>query len=271
MELSDWTKIFDLLGFRSRVASLNPRRRLTEFFEGLGAGPLLVREHLASILVEPWPATTTFLLDWSEQFGAAEDLTVSELEAEWAATGGQDPDYFMAMVHAAGFTSLYMHEWWDPSSTTYPIPRDPSPQWIVDNAGGRLLVNDMGRIDKHYVHQFRPMFRADQDQFEPDGDVHFGNFGGYKWYRKIYPHADYLYEQPYYFVLCDAVYGVPARINWDRLRFLENLIFKLKPCRQRCVLLVIPDGETDIQDVIEETDPEYQDAISAADDINDQA
>lgn len=269
MELSSWIKVLDRLLPRSRLFSLSMPRTLTKFLEGLAAGPQVVREHLASVLLEAFPATTTHLSDWSEQFGSAEELSVSELVAKWAATGGQDPDYFMGVLYAAGFTTLYMHEWWDPTSTDTPILRDPSPQWLVDNAGGRLLVNDLGAITKNYIHQFKFVDRVGAKQFVADGSVSFGQYDGYKWLRKIYPHRDLEYEAPYYFVLCSETYGTPAAIDWDRLRYLEDLIFELKPCHLRVVLHVVPRLDGDIQDVYEDVNDDWQDVIAPGDDIQD--
>ena len=115
MALDFWVRVFDRLLPRSRAFNLVLDRTLKEFFEGLSDLPDTVREHIASALLEAFPQHTTRLTDWSYQFGSPDPLTADEVDAEWAATGGQDPRYMEDLLQAAGY-DVYVHEWWVPDS-----------------------------------------------------------------------------------------------------------------------------------------------------------
>jgi hypothetical protein len=60
------------------------------------------------------PTTTTELAQWGDSFGTKSTPTNAQLEDLWAEDGGQSPKYIQDRLHAAGFTQLFIHEWWVP-------------------------------------------------------------------------------------------------------------------------------------------------------------
>lgn len=261
MELNDWVKVFDRLLPRSRIWHLVLDRVLKKFFHGLSILPKMIREHIGSILLEAFPATTTRFEDWSYAFGSPETLNAIEIASEWAAFGGQSPAYIQQLLQDAGF-NVYVHEWWYPG-TEPPVARDPIA--LVDTS--RVLVNDITWIDKNYTHQF-----GDGSQFKSDGSVFFGNYDGWYWHPKVYPTPDDPLEYPSYFYVCDEVWPQYALIPASKLRTLIRLIYKVKPVHLRCILRVTTyddtPGEDDIQDTYT-SDEWIQDMISSPDDLED--
>lgn len=259
MDLNAWVKVFDRLLPKSRAWSLILDRTLKKFFHGLAVLPQLVRDHIASILLEAFPQTTSYLGDWSTFFGSPSVLTADELEAEWAAFGGQDPRHIQDVLQAAGL-NVYVHEWWEPGSNP-PVARNP----IALVPTSRVLVNDVNEINKHWIFQF-----GDGSQFRSDETIYFGAYDGWYWHPKVYPTPDIESEYPVYWYVCDAVWPQYATIMESQLRTLIRLIYKMKPVQTRVILrvTVVPDGDGDIQDTWW-SDDQWQDVTTPDDDVQD--
>ena len=274
MELERWIKVFDRLLPRSPAWGLVIDRMLRKFFHGLSILPKTIYEHLQSVLLEAFPLETTRLSDWSEQFGSPELLAPEEIEAEWGAFGGQSPQYIQDVLHAAGFTNLFVHEWWVPDSVP-PVARNPF-DW--DGLGVEesnlietsfVLVNDVTHVEKNYLYQFG--HKPNHDQFVGDGTVSFGAYSGYILVPKRYPCPDVPEEYPVYWYICDATWPHKVYIDQTKLRTLMRLIYKMKPVHTRVILRVIPqptEGDYDIQDTYWHDD-QWQDTTDDDDEVQD--
>ena len=104
--------------------------RLRQYMEGLANGaPTDARAALDAVFGDAFAPTTRALVEWQRQFG----LYPPPLEADqrlqlagaWSAQGGQSPRYVQDVLHAAGFTTLFVHEWWVPGSEPSRVVRDP--------------------------------------------------------------------------------------------------------------------------------------------------
>jgi len=76
-----------------------------------------VHDFAGSTWRDMFPSDTTQLRAWESEFAfPAENLTTeqrrSRLKGEWAATGGQSKRYIQDTLHAAGFTDLFVYDWW---------------------------------------------------------------------------------------------------------------------------------------------------------------
>lgn len=104
--------------------------QIRAFFQALSTLGDGVRVYMDQVWLRINPQTTDDLESWEEQFGLEDDPDLTEqdrrdrLDGRWAAFGGQSVEYIKATLDAAGFTSLYVHEWWVPDTAT-PDPRDP--------------------------------------------------------------------------------------------------------------------------------------------------
>lgn len=99
------------LAWRTTIAS-NLRRYVT----GLAAFAGDVRTFIDLAYLDLFPSTTRELAAWETEFalaGTGDEATRRlRLAAAWAAQGGQSPDYLQSVVQAAGFTEVFVHEWW---------------------------------------------------------------------------------------------------------------------------------------------------------------
>lgn len=260
MDLNYWVKVFDRLLPDSRVWNLVYDRILRKFFHGLSILPQTVRDDIAAVLAEAFPATTSYLPDWSEQFGSMSDLTAEQLAAEWADTGGQTPQYLQDILHAAGFENLYVHEWWVPGSNPV-TARNP----IALVPTSVVLVNDITRVEKNFLHYF-----GDGTQFG-DGSE-FGAFNGYTLIAKEYPTPDNPDHYPYYFYIGGQTWPDLAAISSTDYRKVIRLIYKIKPTHLRCILRAYIIGPTEDGDILDTiySDDEIQDTIDSLDEIQDE-
>lgn len=109
---------------------LTIEKTLRRFFEGLAGGPEDAVEFVDGVYAELSPETTLSIAEWEKQFGivpsadATENERRAALAAEWAATGGQSPSYIQGVLHAAGFTNLFVFDWWEDGAPPY-VARDP--------------------------------------------------------------------------------------------------------------------------------------------------
>lgn len=264
MELADFTKVFDRLLPRGRTWNLLFDRPMKKFFNALSSVPVAIRDHVGSILLDAFPQSTDRLQNWTSQFASPSTLSISELEAEFANTGGQNPYYFQAILHAAGFTTCFIHEWWVPNSD--PVEYR-NPIALVDTS--RVLVNDISHIQKKYKWQCGD----NVTQCVADNSIRCGDYEGYHLVQKPYPCPDIETQYPDYFYVCGETWPEYALVGESKLRKLIRLIYKMKPMHLRCILRVTTyddSGETpedyDIQDTwwhpiiftdhVEDPDPE---------------
>lgn len=254
--LNLWVKVFDHLLPRSRAWDLIPEKTLKSFFEGIAVAPKNAQSHLAQVFLEMLPHSTSYLHDWSEQFGSLFDFDEDELDAEWAAVGGQDPDYIQNAIQSI-CSNCYVHEWWVPGSNPVEA-RNPIP--YVDSS--IVLTNDVTDMVPNYTYQF-----GDGTVFEEDKSVQFGDYDGYIWRLKQYPCPDNPNEYTSYWYVGGETWPDYAHIAPSKLRPLIRMIFKVKPANTRCVLRVITDGDEDydIQNVTTPTEPELNTVSTATD------
>lgn len=254
----NFLKIFDLLLPRSSTFSLIIDRTFRKFFSGLAEMPTTIRIHLASIINDIFPRLTEKSKDQSNQLGAPVELSRAALETEYGAIGGQAPGYIQQVLQDAGF-DVYLHEWWVPGSRP-PVARNP-----FDYIGEyQLLVNDISIIERNYLYQF---IEDETICFVEDNSVRFDDYDGYIFISKRYAMANIEDEYPKYFYIGGETFPNPAYVPIFHYSELVRLIYKLKPLRLRCVLMIVKDIDT-IQDSWTETNI-IQDSCSELDEIQD--
>lgn len=267
MDIKQALKWFDRLLPRCRAWGLVIKRFLRDMWEGLTVLPLMIRDHLTSLMMDLWPATTTLLLDWSVQFGRSKAESRDYLRAQWAATGGQSPGYMQTILQTAGF-DVYVHEWWEPG-TEPPVARDPIALLAADPLA-RLLVNDTGVASRKYRFQY-----GDGTQYKntaacsgPEIDkVRYGRFNGYFFIPEVYPTPDEWDLYPDYFYIGAATWPQHADVLATQISELISLIYKLKPTHLRCILLLTAVSEP-WQDTVGSLDV-VQDTTTSGDEIQD--
>lgn len=99
------------LAWRTTIAT-----NLRRYVEGLAAFASDVRTFIDLVYLDLFPPTTRELEEWEFEFAVPSTGTDAvrrlRLAGAWRAQGGQSPDYIQSVLHAAGFTDVFIHEWW---------------------------------------------------------------------------------------------------------------------------------------------------------------
>ena len=185
------------------------------------------------------PEKTRELVEWEKQFGLEpngdEAIRRLALAAEWAANGGQSPSYIQGVLHTAGFTQLFVHEWWEAGAPPYVArdPRDYTTQplvgtWQCTGAPGAplpsqpqcsafpsqpqcndWLVNDPGYlVNKDLTRRPPPPIPADPDTW------------------------------PYFLYVGAETFPEIAFVDPDQRALFERLILKIRPAHMWIVYLI---------------------------------
>src|SRR5262245_25422581 len=221
------------LAWRSTIET-----NLRRYLEGLAAFAGDVRTFIDLVYLDLFPPSTRELAEWELQFALAgagdETARRLRLAAAWAATGGQSPDYIQTILHAAGFTGVFIYEWWV-SGPPF-VPRDPrdyttqpligayqcegsSPWECFDPGPGEplaphcddLLANDPGYLVNLDLTRRPPPPVPDDPAF---------------W--------------PYFLYFAGESFPDPAVIDAQRLDELRELLLRICPAQQWIVLIVDP-------------------------------
>jgi len=221
------------LAWRSTIATM-----LRRYIEGLAAFAGDVRTFIDLVYLDLFPPSTRELAAWESQFAlpSSGDETTRRLTlaARWAAQGGQSPDYIQSVLHAAGFTSVFIHEWWtsgppflarDPRDyTTEPITGfyqcEPSSEWecLDPEPGEQLgahcddsLANDPGYlVNLDLTRRAPPAVPSDPARW------------------------------PYFLYFAGEAFPELAPVDATRVDELKELLLKICPMQQWIVLLIDP-------------------------------
>ena len=220
-------------------------KKLRLYLEAYAENASDVRDFFDSIHAELLPATTTHLEEYEFQFnlpGTGSDATRRlALDAAWKTNGGQSPSYIQGVLHAAGFTNLYLHEWWSGSGPPY-TARDPR-TWTSRPHLGTFQCTG-------------PEFPSTQPQcsaqVDADGPVEnqpqcnrfLANDPGYLVNKRLTndappPVPDDPTKWPFFIYFCGATFGTPAQIDMARRAELERLLLKICPTQHWIVLMIV--------------------------------
>ncbi len=222
---------------------LTIEKTLREFFQGLADGaPTDARDYIDDVYDDLLPPTTRELTEWEQQFGLIDASTDAarrlNIAAAWAETGGQSPSYIQGQIQAAGFTDVFIYDWWSSGPGPY-VPRDPRlhtnqpligsvrcsafPSQTRCNSGfdafgdpitgqGRcnaFLANEIGYIVNDTLRNDAPPRVPDDSDF---------------W--------------PYFLYFASATFPTPAQVPNARRAEFERLVLKLIPTQNWVVLIV---------------------------------
>lgn len=235
MALEFWLKFISYIAPKSKAFRLIIDKKLKQFFSGIASLPMLLQEHFANVFLQIFPNTTIYLLKWSEQFGFGTSQEVFKLVAEWKQQGKQSPNYLQQALIDNDF-DLYVHEWWRSSSEKRPVQcgaREAQCGRAAAQCGGILDVPSTYPITRNpliYV-------RSTQPNNLLVNSVQIAT-GPYTFDDKIYSAPAIDGQLQYYFYVGAETFGDFASIPINRKRELEKIIYKFKPCHQRCVLLI---------------------------------
>lgn len=212
--------------------------RLREFFDGLDAFVAEVREFVDLVYLDLLPTTTRELDAWERQFALPSTGTDANrrlrLAGAWAMQGGQSPDYIQTVLHAAGFTSVFIHEWW---ASTGPLvardPRDFTDQPLI----GQYQCEASSPWECYNTLPGKPL--------APHCDDILINDPGYivnldLTRRAPPPVPDDPTKWPYFLYFAGEEFPDPADVDELRVAELKELLLRICPAQQWIVLILNP-------------------------------
>lgn len=117
------------------------QRFLRKYLEGLSEFPVDIKDFSDQIFLDAFPETTREIKKWEQQFNIESAGTETDrrngIIARWRAQGGQGKDYLEDIIHSAGFTNVFIHEWWTDLGGGEFDTKDPNEYLSSDS----LLVN----------------------------------------------------------------------------------------------------------------------------------
>jgi hypothetical protein len=214
------------------------QKQLREFFVGLEGFADDVRQFIDLVYFDLLPASTRELAAWEHQFAlpakGSEATRRLRLAGAWAMQGGQSPDYIQTVLHAAGFTSVFVHEWW--SSGPPFVARDPR-----DFTDQPLL----GQYQCEATNPWQCFDTKPGQPLAPHCDDILVNDPGYivnldLTRRAPPPVPDDPATWPYFLYFAGEEFPDPAEVDELRVAELKELLLRICPTQQWLVLILDP-------------------------------
>lgn len=221
-------------------------KRLRQYVEGLAGLPGDVRAFVDLVLLDVWPETTRELAAWEKQFalnpGGTEVERRLKLAAAWALQGRQSPDYIQRALHAAGFTSVFIHEWWDPYG--------PPPPYVARSPLPHVRQPLIGLYQCEPSNQWQCFDRGLGEPLAPHCDDTSVNDPGYvvnlDLSRRAQPPVPTDPARwPYFLYFGAETFPERAGVAASRIAELKEILLRLCPAQQWIVLLVDPVDEVE--------------------------
>ena len=221
------------LAWRSTIAT-----NLRRYLQGLAGFAGDVRTFIDLVYLDLLPPSTRELAAWETEFAlpgtGSESTRRLRLAAAWRAQGGQSPDYLQSVVQAAGFTTVFVYEWW--SSGPPFIPRDPR------NYTTQPLLGAYQCEGSSPWECFNP---GPGETLAPHCDDTLANDPGYivnlDLTRRAPPAVpDDPERWPYFLYFAGEAFPELAPVDATRVEELKELLLKICPAQQWIVLLIDP-------------------------------
>jgi hypothetical protein len=234
-------RIFQHLLPDGRAWRLTIAKTLRSFFEGLAGGPEDAVQFVDDVYGDLNPETTRELVEWEKQFGLQpngdEATRRLALAAEWAANGGQSPSYIQGVLHTAGYTQLFVHEWWEDGAPPY-VARDPRDYTDQPLIGSWQCT---GLDGFGYPFPSQPQCSAFPSQPQCNGWL--ANEVGYLVNKDLTrrappPVPDDPDRWPYFYYVGAETFPEIASVDEDQRSDLERLLLKISPQHLWIVTLI---------------------------------
>lgn len=221
------------LAWRTTIAT-----SLRRYVQGLGAFAGDVRTFIDLVYLDLFPPTTRELAAWETEFALPGTGTEGDrrlrLAAAWRAQGGQSPDYIQSVVQAAGFTNVFIHEWWSSG-----------PPFIALDPRNYTRQPLSGHYQCEATSPWQCFDPAPSEPLAPHCDDTLASNPGYIVNLDLTPRAppgvpDDPAFWPYFLYFSGEVFPELAPVDATRLAELEELLLRICPAQQWIVLLVDP-------------------------------
>lgn len=218
-------------------------KRLRQYLEGLGNFAGEVRTFIDLVLLDALPRTTRELPAWERQFGLGSGGSIDDrrnkLAGAWGLQGGQSPDYLQRTLHAAGFTTVFVYEWWS-SGPPY-VARDPRPHVRQPLLG--VYQCEASSPWQCFAPEPGEPLAAHCDDTLANDPGYLVNLDLTR--RAPPPVPDDPSRWPYFLYLAGETFPALAAVPRSRVAELKELILRIAPAQQWIVLLIEPVDEVE--------------------------
>jgi hypothetical protein len=250
--MTDGIKLFQHLLPRGKVWLFTIAKTLRTFFQSLAdviVDPVIT--YISGSYFNLLPETTTKLTEWEEALGVwrryagSTSDRRSDILTVWQDRGGQSKQHLQDILHARGFTSLYVYDWWELPIIEDPVAINPhtylsTSNIIPENGKGYALVNSVGQSGYLVLPQ------CGEDLAECGEETALCNYFEEYYFRQkeyILPTSSPQYR--YFIYISGAVFGDIEDILENRRDELEHLVYRNRPTNVWVGMLVnyIAQGE----------------------------
>lgn len=229
--MTDFLPIFKHVLPRAKAWRITIDKTLRRFFDGLAQEPDSIREFFDDRFEDSFPATTTAISEFLEQFNLRPSTSTANdrlnIAGAWRLADYQSPAYIQSTLQAAGF-DVYVHEWWEMpiAWNGNPTPRNPI---SYCGPGAVSLVS----CDEPWMQCDEPDAQCD-NYFLPDG---------YALVNKTDTNTTPVVPVnpaywPYFLYIGGAVFPNLATVDADRQAELESLCLRICPTQQWLGMLI---------------------------------
>jgi hypothetical protein len=216
-------------------------KRLRQYLEGIANWAAEISAFVDLMFLDVLPRSTRDLVAWEKQFSLGAGGSIADRRAKlagaWGLQGGQSPDYLQSTLHAAGFDTVYVHEWWS-SGPPY-VARDPR---------SHVRQPLLGVYQCETTNEWECFDPDPSEPLAPHCDDTLANDPGYLvnldlTRRAPPPVPDDPSRWPYFLYLAAETFPDLAPVQASRIAELKELILRMAPAQQWIVLLVEPVDE----------------------------
>jgi len=211
-------------------------KQFTQFNLGISAIGGEVKNFADDVYGDLFPQTTREIdaweLQWNLPFNSAltEQQRRDRIANAWSSLGGQSPKYIQDTIQGAGFTNVFIHEWWELPVVGSPVARNPN---LILAGDEDLLVNIITFTEKDYI---TGLGEAVMECGEVDALC--GQYTQFLFTEIIYeiPSNPALY--PYFLYFGDATFSNRTTVPLARKAEFRELLLKICPAQQWLGLLI---------------------------------
>lgn len=227
------------LAWRTTIAT-----NLRRYIQGLAAFAADVRAFIDLVYLDLFPASTRELESWEFQFAlpstGLEVVRRLRLAAAWRAQGGQSPDYIQSVLHVAGFTEVFIHEWWSNGP-----PARHGPPYVARDPRAYTTQPLIGAYQCEATTPWECFDTGPGEPLAPHCDASLVNEPGYLVNLDLTPRApppvpDDPAFWPYFLYFAGESFPDLAEVDATRIDELKEILLRLCPTQQWIVLLIDP-------------------------------
>lgn len=183
-----------------------------------------------------FPTTTRELDSWEQQWNLPFNSALTEQErrdrlaSAWSSLGGQSPRYIQDTIQGAGFTNVFIHEWWDLAQLPAAVAHDPN---LILQGDQDLLVNIITFTVKDFI---TGLDEAIMECGETPAQL--GQYTQFIFSEFVYeiPNNPALY--PYFLYFGAETFPTRATVPASREAEFKELLLKICPAQQWLGLLI---------------------------------